>query len=149
MAVRSPARQSLIWTSALSLAAMISIPMIANNLRNKRPKYQRIPLNSIPGLPLFHQARRYAMNHPDKVAVIDTTKGQKFTYGQLLEDAAALKQTILERLDLKDIADLQERRIAFLAPNGYDYVVIQWAVWAAGGVCVPLCTSSFSLREPS
>lgn len=79
------------------------------------------------------------MNHPDKVAVVDTTKGQEFTYGQLLEDAAALKETILKALNLTASRDLEERRIAFLTPNGYDYVVIQWAVWAAGGVCVPLC----------
>lgn len=88
------------------------------------------------------------MNHPEKVAVIDTTKGQRFTYGQLLEDAAALKQTILSGLDLTGTGDLDERRIAFLTPNGYDYVVIQWAVWAAGGVCVPLCTYGLELREP-
>lgn len=70
--------------------------------------------------------------------MIDAAKGEQFTYTQLLVDTAALKKIILEELGLKD---LQERRIAFLVPNGYDYVVTQWAIWAAGGVCVPLCTS--------
>lgn len=117
---RSPSRQYLIWASALSLAAFVAIPMITRSTRVRRPKDQRVPLNSIPALPLFHQARKYAMNHPDKIAVVDTTKGQNFTYGQLLADAAALKKVILERLELGDTGDLEERRIAFLAPNGYD-----------------------------
>lgn len=85
------------------------------------------------------QANAFAQNTPDKVAVVDATKGQEFTYGQLLADAAALKKVILEELGLTEIGNLEERRIAFLTPNGYDYVVTQWAVWAAGGVTVPLC----------
>lgn len=71
--------------------------------------------------------------------MIDATKGESFTYGQLLADTAVLKKTILERLHLRNTGDLEEARIAFLTPNGYDYVVTQWAIWAAGGVCVPLC----------
>ncbi|KAL3469621.1 hypothetical protein BJX99DRAFT_240949 [Aspergillus californicus] len=95
----------------------------------------------LPSLPLFIEARKHAQASPRKIAVIDTTKGQEFTFGQLLSDAAALKQRILEKLSLTALEDLEERRVAFLVPNGYDYVVTQWAIWAAGGMCVPLCTS--------
>ncbi|KAL2827530.1 hypothetical protein BDW59DRAFT_55502 [Aspergillus cavernicola] len=98
-------------------------------------------LAALPSLPLFLEARKHAQANPDKIAIIDTTKGQQFTFGQLLTDAAALKQRILGELCLTSKGDLEERRVAFLVPNGYDYVVMQWAVWAAGGVCVPLCTS--------
>lgn len=94
---------------------------------------------SLPSLPLFVQARKYASENPGQIAIIDRTKDQWFTYGQLLEDASRLKRTLLEAVGAKPGADLEERRIAFLAPNGYDYVVCQWAVWAAGGICVPLC----------
>ncbi|CAG8071343.1 unnamed protein product [Penicillium salamii] len=94
----------------------------------------------IPSLPLFAAAEQHARN-PDKIAVIDTTKQQSFTYVQLLADAAGLRKRILEELSLTTSGDLEDRRIAFLVPNGYDYVVTQWAVWAAGGICVPLCTS--------
>ncbi|CAL5873067.1 uncharacterized protein PFLUO_LOCUS7336 [Penicillium psychrofluorescens] len=96
---------------------------------------------SIPSLPLFVAAQTHAQRNPAKVAVVDTTKEESFTFGQLLADAATLKKRILGKLGLSDSGDLDERRIAFLTPNGYDYVVTQWAVWAAGGVCVPLCTS--------
>ncbi|KAJ5200809.1 AMP-dependent synthetase/ligase [Penicillium cf. griseofulvum] len=92
----------------------------------------------IPSLPLFTAAEQHAQN-PEKIAVIDTTKQESFTFVQLLADAASLRKRIIEQLGF--IGDLEERRIAFLVPNGYDYVATQWAVWAAGGVCVPLCTS--------
>ncbi|RHZ48333.1 acyl-CoA synthetase [Aspergillus thermomutatus] len=96
------------------------------------------PLDSIPSLPLFLEAQKVSQHNARKVAVIDAAKGEQFTYTQLLVDTAALKEIILKELRLKD---LEERRIAFLVPNGYDYVVTQWAIWAAGGVCVPLCTT--------
>ncbi|GIK05731.1 hypothetical protein Aspvir_009844 [Aspergillus viridinutans] len=108
-------------------------------ITNGRSESQGVsPLDSIPSLPLFLEAQKVSQHNAGKVAVIDATKGEQFTYTQLLVDTAALKKIILEELRLKD---LEERRIAFLVPNGYDYVVTQWAIWAAGGVCVPLCTT--------
>lgn len=90
----------------------------------------------IPSLPLFVAAQQHAKDSPEKVAIVDATKRQSFTYTQLLEDAAGLRKQIMDQLGL---GDLDERRIAFLVPNGYDYVVTSWAIWAAGGMCVPLC----------
>ncbi|PGH20071.1 hypothetical protein AJ80_03721 [Polytolypa hystricis UAMH7299] len=98
-------------------------------------------LASLPLLPLFSAARKHVSNDPKKVAVVDQTKKQVFTYRQLLQDASVLKKTLLEDLKLELTGDLDERRIAFLVPAGYDYVVSQWAIWAAGGVCVPMCTT--------
>ncbi|KMP06529.1 hypothetical protein DIZ76_014396 [Coccidioides immitis] len=97
-----------------------------------------IPPESLPSLPLFLEARKQAWSDCSKVAIIDQSKNESFTYGQLLVDVSCLKQRILDTLSLKD---LDERRIAFLIPSGYDYVVCQWAVWAAGGICVPLCVT--------
>ncbi|KAB8261334.1 hypothetical protein BDV32DRAFT_137469 [Aspergillus pseudonomiae] len=106
------------------------------NLQTQSPN-----LTSIPSLPLFLAAKKHAQTTPDKIAVIDTTKNQSFTFSQLLSDTAALKKQILQQLKLTETGDLEERRVAFLTPNGYDYVVAQWAIWAAGGVTVPLCTT--------
>lgn len=36
-------------------------------------------------------------------------------------------------------SDLEEGRIAFMVDPGFEYVKVQWAVWQAGGVAVPLC----------
>ena len=61
----------------------------------------------------------------------------EFSYEQLLDQSAALAFNLLKETD-----DLNEARIAFLAPAGFDYTVMQWAIWRAGGVCVPLCLSA-------
>ena len=34
--------------------------------------------------------------------------------------------------------DLQQRPVAFLAPPGFHYVALQWGIWRAGGIAVPL-----------
>jgi len=47
------------------------------------------------------------------------------------------RQIGLNLLDGKD--DLQEERVAFLAPRGFHYVAVQWGIWLAGGIAVPLC----------
>jgi malonyl-CoA/methylmalonyl-CoA synthetase len=39
---------------------------------------------------------------------------------------------------LNGSADLEEARIAFLMPPGFDYVATQWGIWRAGGIAVPL-----------
>lgn len=117
-----------VLTSPSASASAVPSPVWTTQLRN---------LASIPSLPLFLEAKKHATVHPNKVAVVDRTKGQSFTYRQLLTDVSATKKWLVEELRTDD---LNEKRIAFLVPNGYDYVVVQWAVWAAGGVCVPLCT---------
>ena len=33
---------------------------------------------------------------------------------------------------------LQERPVAFLVPPGFHYVAVQWGIWRAGGIAVPL-----------
>ncbi|KAF3399611.1 Acyl-CoA synthetase family member 3 [Talaromyces pinophilus] len=119
-------------------AVVMTAPVVTATLLRGRGASNLPGVTSIPSLPLFVEAKRHATTDSKKVAVIDRTKGESFTYRQLLSDVSEKKKWLLEHLSL---ADLDEKRIAFLIPNGYDYVVMQWAVWAAGGVCVPLCTS--------
>ena len=42
---------------------------------------------------------------------------------------------------LENTEDLQEQRVAFLIPPGFEYVATQWGIWRAGGIAVPLCIS--------
>ncbi|MDH5675732.1 MAG: acyl-CoA synthetase [Myxococcales bacterium] len=74
-----------------------------------------------------------AHDHPDNLALIDDA-GQ-LTYGELLDQSAAAAGVLLA-----GAKDLQGRRVAFLTPPGIDHVVVQWGIWRAGGVAVPLCT---------
>ena len=57
-----------------------------------------------------------------------------YTYSQLLEWSRQIGLTLLDDKD-----DLQEERVAFLAPRGFHYVALQWGIWRAGGIAVPLC----------
>jgi malonyl-CoA/methylmalonyl-CoA synthetase len=62
--------------------------------------------------------------------------GGTATYGQLVDSSDRRARTLLgER------ADLAEARIVFLLPPGLQYVEVQWSIWRAGGIAVPLSAS--------
>ena len=67
----------------------------------------------------------------DRVAVIDN-EGE-FTYKTLLDLSRRVALNLLNGL-----SDLKGARVAFMCPPSFQYVVIQWAIWRAGGVAVPL-----------
>jgi len=81
-------------------------------------------------LPLIARAAHYH----DRIAIA-TVEG-KFTYQDLLQVSGQLATRLLNGHH-----DLQEQRVAFLIPSGFDYVYTQWAIWRAGGIAVPLCVS--------
>ncbi|KKZ61435.1 hypothetical protein EMCG_03948 [[Emmonsia] crescens] len=109
---------------------------------NRLQQFKQDKSASIPSLPLLLAAKNHALKDDSKIAIIDKAKGQSFTYTQLLTDVSTLKKQILRTLELVLVGDLDERRVAFLTPAGYDYVVCQWAVWAAGGELIYTITDS-------
>lgn len=72
-----------------------------------------------------------------KTAIIDPVAGQ-FTYDDLQLATARIRDALL-----CDTDDLQEQRVAFLFPAGFEYTSVLLGIWAAGGVAVPL-----SLQHP-
>lgn len=96
----------------------------------------------LPLLAVFEAAKAQAKTNPEKIAIIDVARGTDFTYTQLFHDVSEVRLRLFKLLEVKD--DLDERRIAFLVPAGYDYVVILWAIWAAGGIAVPLCMKTLT-----
>lgn len=70
----------------------------------------------LPRKPIF---REISKHDPTSIAVIQSDDGKTFTYGDLLKDVAASKQSMLESSKLKT---LEGERVAFLVENGYDYV---------------------------
>jgi malonyl-CoA/methylmalonyl-CoA synthetase len=56
-----------------------------------------------------------------------------YSYEQLDRSSATVAARLLDGRD-----DLQEARIAFLVTPGFDYVAVQWGIWRAGGIAVPL-----------
>jgi malonyl-CoA/methylmalonyl-CoA synthetase len=72
-------------------------------------------------------------NH-SKTAII--SNGNSYSYDELRTEAQQFASILLE-----ENTDLAEMRVAFMVTPGFDYVKTQWAIWQAGGVAVPLCTT--------
>jgi malonyl-CoA/methylmalonyl-CoA synthetase len=75
-----------------------------------------------------------AKQHGDATAIV-APEGT-FSYRQLLEASAGVATFLL-----KGARDLEERPVTFLAPPGFHYVALQWGIWRAGGIAVPLSLS--------
>ncbi len=81
-------------------------------------------------LQIIQKARRYNQ----RTAII--SKGDGYTYDQLLISSEKFALKLLQGLK-----DLNEARVAFMVEPGFDYVYVQWGIWRAGGIAVPLCVS--------
>jgi malonyl-CoA/methylmalonyl-CoA synthetase len=59
-----------------------------------------------------------------------------FPYEELCRASAAVATKLLTGRD-----DLEGSRVCYLVPPGWAYTVVQWGVWRAGGLGVPMATS--------
>lgn len=82
-------------------------------------------------LPLISRARE----HADRIAI--ATGQIKYSYTDLLSRSEDVATKLLNGED-----DLQEARVALLIPTGIHYTAVQWGIWRAGGVAMPLCLSA-------
>lgn len=78
-------------------------------------------------LPLMERAQRYSARH----AIIDA--GGVFSYDHLLNASAQVAWALLDAGN-----DLRERRVPSLVTPGLPWVAVQWGIWLAGGIAVPL-----------
>jgi malonyl-CoA/methylmalonyl-CoA synthetase len=81
-------------------------------------------------LPLVERARA----HAGRTALL-TSQGV-FDYTGLVEMSGMVATRLLAGRD-----DLDEGRVCFLVPPGWDHVATQWGIWRAGGLAVPLAIS--------
>lgn len=70
-------------------------------------------------------------------AVALRSKDSEHSYAEILQRSESIAAELLG-----ESIDLQESRVAFLLPAGFEYVCVQWAIWRAGGVVVPLSLSA-------
>ena len=77
---------------------------------------------------IINQAGKYG----DKTAIIANDK--QYSYQELLAASSSFASDLLLEID-----DLHEARVGYMVNPGFDYVKVQWAIWQAGGVAVPLC----------
>ena len=83
---------------------------------------------------MITQLVKNARVNKDRCAII--ADGQTYSYQQLLNASAGFAKILLDGK-----SDLKEARVAFMVSPGFDYVKVQWAIWRAGGIAVPLCIS--------
>src|SRR5579859_451260 len=81
--------------------------------------------------PLIAQAQLYR----GRIAIVDSQGS--FRYDDLLDASSRVATALLAGRE-----DLQEERVAFLMTPGFPWIAVQWGIWRAGGVAVPLPLSS-------
>ncbi|PIB39378.1 acyl-CoA synthetase [Maribacter sp. 4G9] len=79
-------------------------------------------------LTLFERAKSFG----ERKAI--SSNNQDYTYDQLIASSNAVASNLLG-----NSTDLNEGRITFLVPPSFEYTTIQWGIWKAGGIAVPLC----------
>lgn len=77
---------------------------------------------------------RQANQYKGRIAIREGKKA--YTYDDLIQSAGRASAFLL-----MEKKDLQGARIAFMVNPGLDYVAVQWGIWQAGGVAVPICIS--------
>ena len=87
-------------------------------------------MNRDSGVPLIDRA----VLHSERGAIVD--RNGKYTYAQLLSASENLAVFLLNGKN-----HLKETRVAFMIPPSITYVVVQWGIWQAGGISVPLCVT--------
>lgn len=78
------------------------------------------------------QLIKRAKNFQNRTALV--SGGNSYSYEQLLEASNIVAANLLNGKK-----DLGEVRIPFLVPPSFEYTAIQWGIWRAGGIAVPLC----------
>jgi len=77
---------------------------------------------------LIQQVGKYG----EKTAIVVGEK--QYSYQELLAASSSFAGDLLADTD-----DLHEARVGYMVNPGFDYVKVQWGIWQAGGVAVPLC----------
>ena len=80
-------------------------------------------------LPLIERAE----NFRDRMAIID--ENGQYSYRELLDTSHSVASSLLQKQP-----HLSAARIAFMVPSGFEFAAVQWGIWRAGGIAVPLCT---------
>jgi malonyl-CoA/methylmalonyl-CoA synthetase len=75
-----------------------------------------------------------AASHRTRTAIVDAAGTH--TYQRLLDASGRVASCLLA-----ERSDLEEAPIAFFIPPGFEHVAVQWGIWRAGGIAVPLALS--------
>ncbi|HSG49251.1 MAG TPA: AMP-binding protein, partial [Longimicrobiales bacterium] len=83
-----------------------------------------------------------ARTHGGRTALV--TGARTLTYAQLLSASASVARRLLRAAEGEGgvgptpPSDLRGAPVAYLCPQSWEYVAVQWGIWGAGGMAVPL-----------
>ncbi len=92
-------------------------------------------MTHLTGPPLLLQAERHGVRTAVRV------RKHAYTHRALLDASARVAAALLGDRD-----DLHEQTVAFLVTPGFAWIAVQWGIWRAGGIAVPLPLGS-TVRE--
>jgi malonyl-CoA/methylmalonyl-CoA synthetase len=72
-----------------------------------------------------------AGEHAARTAIV--SRGQLYSYADLLQASESAAGCLMQ-----GSGDLREGRVVFMVAPGFGYAAVQWGIWRAGGVAVPL-----------
>jgi malonyl-CoA/methylmalonyl-CoA synthetase len=72
-----------------------------------------------------------ALLHNDRTAIMED--GHSFSYHELYEQSLRVARFLLA-----GAGDLEGARVGFLIPPSFSCIAVQWGIWSAGGIAVPL-----------
>ncbi|KAL3470792.1 acetyl-CoA synthetase-like protein [Aspergillus californicus] len=114
-----------------------------SRLNNKyRPCLTCRSLATLPNLPLFRALKDH---DPASLAVIHNPSLRSFTYGNLVADVIQAQDRLLSSSGGRRDA-LQGERVAFLAENSYDFVVMLLSILSSDAIALPL-SPAFPVHE--
>jgi malonyl-CoA/methylmalonyl-CoA synthetase len=91
---------------------------------------------------ICHLLIAQAQRHGGRTAILDSQGVRHYTYNELVDTSSRVAAALLDgRNDLLG-QDLREDRVAFLVTPGFAWVAVQWGIWRAGGIAVPLPLNS-------
>ena len=73
-----------------------------------------------------------ASSHGSRTAIIEGSRS--FSYDELYEQSLRVARFLLA----KNGGDLAGARVGFILPPSFSYAAVQWGIWSAGGIAVPL-----------
>lgn len=88
-------------------------------------------------IPIVDEVKKFS----GKIAI--QSSGKSFTYQHLIDSSQHFAGLLLGNSQ-----DLAERRVLFMVKPGFNYVMVQWAIWQSGGVATPVnITSPFDTLD--
>ena len=75
----------------------------------------------------------YSRDYKEKIAIQNPEESKAYSFDELEKRSNKIAMALLNGMD-----DLKEARIAYMIIPGVDYPAVQWGIWKAGGIAVPL-----------